>query len=86
METVNFKIWIPPQYENVEGKQYSNKVPGTGKWTDDFTEIGLFHQWGLAIEEAENSVGSYTVAIVEKADGTMVVVLPSNIKFLNPHK
>jgi len=38
---------------------------------------GLFHEWGL-----ECDVGSYSVAIVERKDGTIEMIAPDMIKFI----
>lgn len=44
---------------------------------------GLFHQWGLEIEEDENGFSSYTVGIVELENGVIKTPLPSQMKFIN---
>jgi len=45
--------------------------------------IGKFHQWGLEILEFDSGGASYTVAIVEKQDGTIITTIPTMIQFLN---
>ena len=47
--------------------------------THDKVEDGTasFHQWGL-----ECDVGSYSVAIVEREDGTIEMIAPDMIKFI----
>ena len=71
MREVLFKKWVPSS-------------PGmSGHYESDYTHLGLFHQFGNAYEEFESGAGNYTVAIVELADGTVVEVLPTNLKFIN---
>ena len=48
----------------------------------DYTEKGSFLQWGLEAVEAENSVCSYTVAIIQVEDGTITIVHPEWVKFI----
>lgn len=43
---------------------------------------GLFHQWGVAFEEFETGPGNYTVAIVERDDGTVETVDAGLVTFL----
>ena len=81
MRKVKFKKWIPVQTSKATNGNYV-KVAGTECWSEDFMQDGIFHQWGSAIEKTDNGVGTYTVAIVEIADGTILEVLPSNIKFI----
>lgn len=81
MRKVLFKQWIPPEYS---GKVYSasKPLPGTGCWSSDFIQEGLFHQWAVAYEELDTGPGMYTVALVELPDGTITEMLPSNLKFV----
>lgn len=83
MRKVKFKKWIPNEKVLSEGNSgyWITKV-GTGKWEEDFTNDGLFHQWGSAYEEFESGAGNYTVALVEVGGGEIVEVLPSKIKFV----
>lgn len=82
LKEVNFKVWIPVKYEVPEGKQYQQKVANTGCWSDDYEGQGWFHQWGLAYQESDNGVGNYSTAIVQLSDGSIIEVLPTNIKFI----
>ncbi len=41
-----------------------------------------FHAWGLDSEEVGDSIASDSVAIVEKDDGSIALVYPPFIKFL----
>lgn len=77
MRKVLFKKWIPAQHEN--GK----RVEGTNCYEKDFSNVGLFHQWGMAYEEFIDTVGNYTVGIIELPTGDIVEVTPSNIKFID---
>lgn len=82
MRKVKFKKWIPIEYKkNANGGH--DKVEETGCWEKDFSNEGLFHQWGNSYEEFESGAGNYSVALVELPDGTLAEVLPSNIKFIN---
>lgn len=82
LRKVMFKKWIPKQYsEPVNG--ISKLVEGTNCWEKDFTNAGLFHQWGCSYEEFESGAGNFTVAIIELPDGTIEQVLPSNLKFVD---
>jgi len=51
------------------------------KWVDDYE--GLFHCWGVNYEELESGPGNYTVAVVEKSDGTITTEPPWYIRFLS---
>ena len=54
MRKVKFKKWIPVEYEKT-GKTYPYpeklRVSGTGCYSSEFTENGLFHQWINSSEE-----------------------------------
>jgi len=82
MRKVLFKKWIPKQTERVGGSMYESVVKGTGRWSDEYSESGIFHQWANAYEESDAGFGNYTVALIEMADGTIGEILPSNIKFI----
>lgn len=43
---------------------------------------GLFHQWGTESEEFSDGAVECTVAIVEKEDGSICTVMPTNVKFI----
>ena len=83
LRPVLFRKWIPGVYEPDTERGYGTKlVKGTHCWEHEFTHEGMFHQWAAAYEEFETGAGNFTVALVELADGTIVEVLPSNIKFI----
>ncbi|MDO5061878.1 MAG: hypothetical protein Q4D77_01770 [Peptostreptococcaceae bacterium] len=42
---------------------------------------GMFHQWGVDYENCEGNTGNYSVGIVEKADGTVVLIPAEWIQF-----
>ena len=44
---------------------------------------GLFHQFGLAVDESCDGNVSYSVAIVERPDGSVQLVGPDYIRFLD---
>lgn len=81
------KHWIPPSWP--EGSNSVNchtthrPLPDTNCWSKDFDTPGIFHQWGNNYEEFEGGPGNYTIAIVERGDGTVDEVLVSNLKFVN---
>ena len=78
MRKVKFKKWIPAKYiNNLLGNE-----KGSNCWENDYLHDGVFHEWGSAYEESNTGFGNYTIAIVEQEDGTIVEVLPSNIKFI----
>lgn len=81
MRKILYKKWIPIQYdETVNG--LTKTIKGTGCWEDDYVNEGLFHQWANACNEGNENFGNYTVGLVELEDGSIVEVLPSNIKFI----
>ena len=49
---------------------------------DKETVYGLFHEWGLDYDEFDNGAAGFTVAIIELADGEVVIATPQNVKFL----
>lgn len=75
MRKVKIKMYVKPSYN--EGK----RIEGTGCFTDFILE-GVFHEWGSEVEDVEESVATYTVAIVELADGTIETPVPSSVKFI----
>ncbi len=81
MRKVKFKKWIP--IETMGEGALKIKKEGTNCWETDFSNEGLFHQWGNSYEEFESGAGNYSVALVELPDGTIAEVLPSNIKFID---
>lgn len=82
MRKVLFKTWIPRQTEIINNQPFQTTVKGTGCWSSEYTESGIFHQWAASYEEFETGAGNFTVAIVEMSDGTIKEVLPSNVKFI----
>lgn len=80
MRPVLFKKFIP--IVRVDVPHHTNAIMhGTGKWEDDFINEGVFHGWYNAYNDFISGAGNYTVALVEIADGTILEVLPSNLKF-----
>lgn len=45
-------------------------------------QYGLFHRWGLDMEEYESGGVNWTVGIVETSDGQIHSTSPSSIQFL----
>jgi hypothetical protein len=59
--------------------QKSVKVP----WCE-----GFLHQWGLDVDDGEGGPASYSVAIVERSDGSVITPSANMVKFIlesNPH-
>jgi len=90
MRKVKYKRWIPKTYRNEDDTVSENPKSykavaetNTGCFESDFLSEGLFHQWAGAYEEFDNGAGNYTVALVEIFDGTIVEVLPKNLKFIS---
>jgi len=46
-------------------------------------EVGYFHEWGTDFEEFESGPAQFTVAIVEKKDGSVVMVAADMIQFID---
>lgn len=83
MRRVEFKEWIPIQWDELSAQNTSKSLPNTNCWSD-WTGTGLFHQWANAYEEFESGPGNYTVALIEivqPGGGIMIEVLPSNLRF-----
>ncbi len=76
MREVLFKRFIPKMYEN------GRLVPGTGMVEYDYTQNGIFHQWGCSFQEFESGPANFTVALVEIEDGSIVEIEPCRIKFI----
>jgi len=45
---------------------------------------GFFHGWGLDIEEGASGFASYSVAIVEQEDGTIITPAAHMVMFIEP--
>lgn len=80
MRPILFKKWIP-KITIKTGQSTTEAKSGTNQWESDFINEGVFHGWYNAYEEFDTGAGNYTVALVEIADGTILEVLPSNLKF-----
>lgn len=84
MREVLFKKWIPAEYEKkIIGQGRPTPITGTGCFANEFTEPAIFLSFGLDVEEFNNSAASYTVAILEKSDGTVFTCHLSNFKFVH---
>lgn len=90
MRPVKFKKWIEPKYQeganSVNCRTTHTPLPGTNCWENDFLHTGIFHQWANACHDSGDGFGNYTIALVEVADGTVIEVLPSNLKFMDDIK
>jgi hypothetical protein len=87
MRKVKFKKFICGIYP--EGTNSSNQdkpghypESGTARYEKGFSEDGVFHGWGLDIIETNIDTVNYTVAIIEKQDGTIYLAIPTHIKFM----
>lgn len=65
-------------------KESANTLSSAVEWTTDFPYEGVFHQFGFDIWEHEFGTGTYSTAIIERADGTVVSVALEHIKFITP--
>ena len=74
-----FKKWVPIRWADDAAHK---RIAGTGCWEEEYTQAGLFHEWGSDYETLEDGVGNYTIAIIELPNGEIVEILPSNIKFV----
>ena len=86
LRKVLFKQWIPAIIETVETDNLKrDKIKdGTNCWEKGFSNEGLFHQWGVDFSQGnDGSMGNYTIALVEKYDGTIESVIPQNLKFID---
>ena len=61
-------IFVLQKKNNIKKKKYT---------IEEFSEVGLFHQWINSSEECNGGVITYVVAIVEKLNGE-ILELPSN--------
>lgn len=64
------------------GKYYITSTQETQGHYEEF-EKGTFLGFGIDYEEFEGGPGQYTTAIVELADGQVVVTVPGYIQFIN---
>ena len=80
MRKIKYKKWIPPV--KIDPIFIQEKTSNYGHWEEDYNNEGLFHQWANSYEEFESGPGNFTIALVEIEDGTIVEVLPCNIKFI----
>lgn len=52
-----------------------------GNQVTGFDYPGLFHGWGISMEDSGNQLASYTQGIIELQDGSIIMVYPDYIKF-----
>ena len=86
MRHVVFKKYIQPLWETEAGiiaiPQFgSQPIEGTGVWIN--AQSGIFHEWGHDTIETEHGITNQSVAIVEDNEGSIHLVKPSHIRFLN---
>lgn len=80
MRKVLISKYIPIEYTILGGVKV--RVSGTGCWGPLEVE-GLFHQWGVESTDGGESVATDTVAIIELKDGTVRLMPPSKIRFVD---
>jgi len=70
---------------NPTGNGYLLVKDESGKIIQEKTDIqtGTFLGWGIDYEGSEQSC-HYTAAIIERSDGTVDLVYPGHMRFLNP--
>lgn len=56
---------------------------GTSFYEPEEQGIALFHQWGLDYNEFNDSLGTYSVGIIELPDGTMRTISVECIQFID---
>lgn len=54
-----------------------------GEWVKIGDGTGWFHTWGCNYQEFEAGAGNFTVAIIEREDGTIEMTPADMIQFLN---
>ncbi len=98
MRAVKFKKYIPAVYIDVAGKEHSslNAVRAANKELNvtgnppidikegtqcysDYVNEGVFHAWSTEGDESETN----PVAIIEIAEGNIVTVLATHVKFVD---
>lgn len=60
--------------------------PETKLWRQSdrkFAYVALFHEWGVDYEESGDGIGTYSVAIVEKANGCVETVPAADVQFID---
>ena len=53
-----------------------------GHCEEDYNTPADFHEWGLDTVEVGESIASFSVALVELKDGTMISISPDRVKFI----
>jgi hypothetical protein len=83
MRQVKFKKWIPIETIKQVGTNNEQKVVGTGCWEKEFSRVGKFHQWGLAMEDTGETVASYSIGLIEDENGVVNEIIPSHLIFID---
>jgi len=84
LREVKYNKFIPIEYVIIQEEPLKKgRVEGTGMTETDYPSRGFFHTWGVNYEEYEINTVNYTVALVETRDGTIVEVLPTDLKFID---
>ncbi len=87
MRKVKFQKWIPAVWINPTGNTTDNNfIPGHRKeGTGCLSEPqeGIFHCWGVEIQETNEQIASYTIAIIEQVDGQTATAIPERVKFID---
>lgn len=50
---------------------------------NEFENDGIFHCWGLSMEDSGDQLASYSQAIIEIPDGSVIMIHPEWIKFID---
>ena len=78
MRKIKYKKWIPFEYtEWIECSR--TQIPNTGCYESDYINEGYFHIWTQKQVYGQDLT---IIALIEIEDGTIVEVLPCNIKFI----
>jgi hypothetical protein len=79
----NREKWRMSEKRRVQVMKYEEWDPAIRARPKGFDYVGTFHGWGVDYEEFETEPGNYTVAIVEKDNGEVVLVHASLIRFMD---
>ena len=80
-------VWTHPKgFRRVELSKLVPKPTASGgkTWNPEPCGTGWFHCWGLEVDSKDDCVASFTVAIVEHADGSISTWMPERVRFLDP--
>ena len=97
MRKVKFKKYVTSTWKNIETGETKLHFcnPGledkSSKWSyvkagyfeTDFLNDGIFHSWGFESQDNGEQVIMDSIAIIELPDGSVEMIRPDRIKFVN---